>query len=370
MTVEPEISAVEPDVIEPGVIAPTEPTVNEDAAMGEAWDKYQEIEASDEVEGQLRGDDGRFVAALAPVEGEKAHESSLEGEEGAGDIVEGSTATPVSSAPEHLPQALKAEWENMSEVARNEVAKFSTESDRKFGELGNKYRDVKPIADRLSHAVENSPEFAGMTPDQLAQGAVELAAVQTRLTKAPVETIIEIMQHYGVMQEVSQLLTGQQLTPEIQNGVTQERGMAELRQQIASSQITPEQISQQVSDTLEQRETDTTVNGFIESKPLYSDVEAVMPEFVSMARNQQPDAPIIDVLEAAYDMAINAIPSVREKIRASEAATATATDNNLKRTESAKRAASINVKSASSGKGRTLTEDEVLGSTYDNAMAR
>ena len=74
------------------------------------------------------------------------------------------------------------------------------------------------------------------------------------------------------------------------------------------------------------------------------------------------------VLQKAYDMAINANPDVRAKVRAAEAK-ATAATPDPKKAAAVRNAVSINVKSSNSGKERPMTEEEAMASAYDRAMA-
>ena len=74
------------------------------------------------------------------------------------------------------------------------------------------------------------------------------------------------------------------------------------------------------------------------------------------------------ILQKAYDMAINANPDVRAKVRAAEAK-ATAGNPDPKKAAAVRNAVSINVKSSTTGKERAVTEEEAMASAYDRAMA-
>jgi hypothetical protein len=74
------------------------------------------------------------------------------------------------------------------------------------------------------------------------------------------------------------------------------------------------------------------------------------------------------ILQKAYDMAINANPDIRAKVRAAEAK-ATAGNPDPKRAAAVRNAVSINVKSSNSGKERIMTEEEAMASAYDRIMA-
>lgn len=340
----------------------TETVASEDDALGEVWDRLA-VDEDSEPKGPERGPDGKFVSAKDSPE----NEAPGGGEGGAAEAEspEASPSVEVSAAPAHLPQAIKNEWNKIPEAARTEMARLTTEWDRKFGEIGRQMESVRPIAEKLTRASQEYPEFQGMTADQLADGALELAAVQTRLARDPVSTILEVANHYGVTAMVAEQLTGQRADP---STAALHQEIAQLRQQLAQPQITPDIIEAQISQAIEQRETQAAVEAFSQESPYFGDVEHVMPHFVQMVREEQSDMPVLDVLRTAYDMAINAVPAVRDKIRASEGTT-TAAKINPERAEAAKRAASINVKSNANGKVRSLTEEELMASAYDRAMA-
>lgn len=347
-----------PEVTEAPKAAPSE-----DAELGAVWDKLQD---------QPRSEDGKFASREPVTEAVEDAETTEATERFTEEAQEQSEETqaeekPATAAPAHLPQAIKAEWEKIPEAARESLASFTQEWDRKFGELGKQLDTVRPIADQLMQATQTFPEFRGMTPQQLAEGALQLAAVQTRLGNDPVNTILDVANTYGVLPQLTEKLTGQQATPE-------QNELAGLRQEIlglkqaVSPQVTTEAIQEQVSQAVQLRDAEAAIEAFARTKPYYADVEAQLPVFVEMVREQQPDSPIPDVLEAAYDMAVNAIPAVREKVKAAEAQ-ATATEIKPERAEAAKKAASINVKSTSNGKVRSLSEEEEMAAAYDRAMA-
>jgi hypothetical protein len=117
------------------------------------------------------------------------------------------------------------------------------------------------------------------------------------------------------------------------------------------------------------RDVETQVSAFMQSKPHFADVQNDIPFFITRVKAANPNATAQEALEAAYDMAVNADPTVRQKVRADEAQKATPGAVDTKRTDAAKKAASINVKPAVNGRTKDMTEDELLGSVYEQAMA-
>lgn len=353
------------------ITTPAEPAPvdipGDDDAMGAVFDRLVTQNGAD------RGEGGKFTspaAAEGAQGGEQPPAGTLPPEGG-----EGAASSPVTAAPAHLPQALKAEWEKMPEVARAEVAKLTTEWDRKFGEIGKQYGAVKPIADKIMGAATQFPEFKGFTADQIADGALQLAAVQARLERGPesaVSTIMEVAKAYNVLPLLAQAFGQQGQQGDGQQVAQLQQHIARLEQQIARS-ANPEFIREQITSTMTERETETVVRAFAAKdgvKDYWADVEAQIPRFIQVVQGDpaSQEKSVEEILTEAYDMAINALPDVRAKVRAAEAK-ATAAQPDPKKTEAAKRAASINVPSTTSGKERVMTEDELLAAAYDRKMA-
>lgn len=345
--------------------APVESTpVDTDAEMGAVFDRLMTNNGAD------RGPDGRFAstkaeeAPAAELEPDaEAGQAEPEGDDGAQDAA---PAPEPVSAPAHLPEAIKSVWADMPETAQKAVAAHQADIDKKFGEQGRVLGAMRPVAETIFAAAARHPEFRGMTPEQIAQGAVSLADVQARMERDPVATTLQVIEQYGVADQIRAKLSD---APPSDAGQV----ISELRQEIAelkrSAQHSadPEYIQQHVSHAFENQKTQQAVSEFAASQPHFADVEQALPGFIEIARKTQPDAAPMELLKAAYDMAVHAIPDVRAKIAAAETKAA---DPDPARTEQAKRAASVNVKSKSTGKERIPTEHESMGAAYDRAMGR
>ena len=335
------------------------PSISEEDELGAAYDRIVTQNGAD------RGEDGKFKSAKEPVEGDEA---SLEGEDGDGGDGGSSTVSAASPAPANW-QGLDDVWKTIPPEHQEKVKAHFDELHRRMSDQGRMLAGVKPIADRLSQAVTQHPEFNGMNPDQLAEGAIRLAAVQAKLNKDPIGTMIEVAKSYNVLPQLQAALNGQQMPEEQQVVSSLQQEIAGLKQQLAAVSD-PTQIEGHVSRAFESRAAQDAVNQFATdpANSFWADVEPQMAGFIAIAKGQQPNAPIKDVLKSAYDMAVNALPEVRAKVEAA-AKKAAAQQPDPKRTEAAKKAASINVKSTSTGKERQMTEDEALGAAYDRVMA-
>lgn len=328
--------------------------VQDDTAdIGAAYDRIMVQNGSD------RGEDGKFTSA----NGEQADQQNP------AELQQPAEPAPASAAPAHLPQAIKADWEKIPETARAAIVAHQTEMDRKFGEVGKQLGEWKPLGERLTAVKNEFPEyFADSSPTKMAQSAAELAIVQAKLTKDPVGTLMQIMQVYGATDAIRSVLSGQQPTGESQNIQQLQQTIRGLQQKL-DEVGNPDFIGKHVEGILSQRETQTLVGDLSKDKPFYADVEADLPVFIEKAWGKLGEtATKKAVFDLAYDMAVNADPDTRAKAKAAEAK-ATAAIPDPKRTEQARRAASINVKSTSSGGDRQLSEQEALASAWDRAMA-
>jgi len=340
-----------------------------EADMGAVFDRLVTNNGAD------RATDGKFASVDVPKV-----ETASTGDGGVPPVEEGAGDKPVdvpvagdTPAPAHLPGAIKAQWATATPELRAAIAAHQSEMDRKFGEIGKQYGAVKPIADKLTHATQNFPDFAGMTPDQLAQGALELAAVQVNLNKNPIGTIMDIAKHYNVLPQLAQAFQAQGGQP-----VDADHGqlVAGLQQKISNLETqlskvsNPDTIRETVSTAFVERETETLVKQFAaaDGKDYWADVEADMPLYIKHVLDKGLAEGPKEILQTAYDMAINANPDVRAKVRAAEAK-ATAGKTDPKKAEAVRNAVSINVKSSNSGKERVMTEDEAMASAYDRVMA-
>lgn len=327
----------------------------EDDALGAVFDRLMANNGAD------RGEGGKFVSP-------KVEQASPGGEEGAGDGTDAPIVSDASPAPANW-NGLDDAWKALPQEHREKVKAHFDDLHRRMSDQGRQLANVKPIADHIAEATKAIPIFKGMSPDQVSQKALELAAVAVDLKRDPVNTLIEVANSSGVLRELAAKLTGQELPDDSQQVSVLLRRISALEAQAAQA-ANPDQIETQVSRVFESRAAQEVVNQFASdpANSFYAEVEPHIETFIPIATAQaKAGASLKDVLKSAYDMAINALPDVRAKVQA--AARAAAANPDTTRTEAAKRAASINIKSTSTGKERALTEAEALGSAYDRAMA-
>lgn len=346
-----EALTAEPAPVVVDVPVDTGPT--EDEALGAAFDRLMTNNGSD------RGEDGKFVSTNP----DKA--ASPGGEDGAGDGDAATVASDTSPAPANW-NGLDDAWKALPADLQAKVKPHFEDLHRRMSDQGRQLASVKPFADHMAQATQAIPTFKGMAPEQVSQKALELAAVAVELKRDPVGTLINIAHSTGQLEALAAKLSGQAMPEGTQQITDLKREIASLKNQLQQA-ADPSQIETQVSRVFEGRAAQEAVNQFASdpANSFFADVEPQMPAFITLAKEAKPGAPIKDVLQTAYDMAINALPEVRAKVQAAVKSAAA----DPARTEAAKKAASINVKSNSTGKERVLTEAESLGSAYDRAMA-
>lgn len=354
-------TATMPEATPAPIEAPVDTT---DADLGAAYDRVVTQNGAD------RGDGGKFVS---PNGSQPAAEGAETAETGLDEPKAPDPAVAAVGAPAHLPQAIKAHWDKYGPEAQAAIAAHQTEMDRKFGEVGKQLGQIKPLQDELAMAMERYPDLKGMTPTQLAQSAVRIAAVQMELNRNPVGTLIDIAKQVGALDKLAAVFTGQGGQGEPGQVVASlERKIHELETRLsraADPDSIRETVSTQLDETMAEREARTSLKDWSKDQPFYAEVEADLPYYVGkVIAERGRDRPHKDILSDAYDMAINANPEVRAKVRAAEAK-ATAAPTDPKRTEAARKAASINVPSTTSGRERVPSEDELLAAAYDRKMA-
>ena len=326
-----------------------------------------------------RDEQGRFVQEEPEENKEEPEEEtveatddspSLEGEEAGADDDAEKPPAEVSPAPAHLPKAIREAWAEIPEDVREEISKTQADLDKRAGDLGianARHKDIEEVTNEFKEYFDGTK--ASYKP---AEAMRYMFNIQRQMDHDPLGTIMQIAATYGLQEQLG-------ISPDANQETVK------LRQQVVSLQNqleehgNPEKISSIVSQTMEEKAVEQTIADFAQANEFYADVEHVMPSFIEVARDVEgEDASNAKVLQSAYEMAVQALPNVREKkaeadAKAKEAEKAKdekkATAPDPKRAQNARKAASINVKSNASGKPRELTEAEALDQAYERAMA-
>lgn len=363
-----EAPAETPEVVDT-LEAVDAPEVSDDDALG---DIYDQMTAEPVMETPDRDASGRFVAK----DGEAVVDEVVAAVEIAEDVdgadLDQEAAPVESDAPSYLPQEVRDGWAKLPEGARNAFAKSQQEMSAKLADMGRRAQGFEPIAQAVTNAAQQFPELMNKTPDQIAKDVFELAHTQVNLQRDPVGTMMQIAQQMGVLDQLGAKFNGQApqgngpaqpYNPQMENIKTQQE-IAQLKQQLQNAN-NPANIQQVVTQEIATRDANTEVLAFASGKEHWAAVEPALPKFIQAAQATRGEgASNTDILQAAYDMAINAYglkatPATPEK--------AVVTPN-PKRTEAVIKAKSANVTSRSS-KSSPVSEMDALGSVYDRMMS-
>lgn len=347
-------------------ITPIEPgIVTDDQSMGDAYDRIMSMpddEATPET-APNRDEQGRFKAKSDETQASIPPDQPGEAEAKAPGVSDRAPAS--TSLPANLPPDMADAWAAIPEAHRDRFGKVFTDLHQKMSDMGRQtaaYRDLKPVIDDMTATYADHFQN-GMRP---ADAVNYLLTIQKDMDTDPVETILRIGTHYKVLPQIAAKLGIQQ--GEQQGGayITQlEQTIKGLEQRITQA-VSPDRINSEITRAMSEREVEQAVERFATEKPFYADVESYLPQFVAIAREQQPDANRLEWLASAYDMAVNAIPAVREKARAAAGQPAAAKPD--PRAAAAQRASAINVTSTSSGRSKPKSESEAMGEVYDRLM--
>ena len=357
---------------EPVAVTPvSSPEPSSDEALGAIWDKFQAEGVSDdepapvadsEAEpGPVRDDKGRFVAKQA-----SAGASPPETPEGAEDEA---PALSGQAAPPALPANWRPDmadlWNKLEPGDRDRMGKWSQEVHTRMSDMGRKisgYSEVQSVMDDMVQTYHE--RFQGPDAMRPVDAIKFLYSVQKDMDARPVETLLEIAARYDAIPALAKALG---LNGQGDSSAALQRTIQQLESRLAGM-VSPDHINTQISRAMTERETAQAVERFKSEKPFYADVEPVLPQFIDIAWSQKPDANALEALATAYDMAVNAIPAVREKALAAASKAAAPKPDPL-RAAAAKKAASINVTSTSSGKVKPRSEEDAMSETWDRLMA-
>lgn len=333
------------------------PEISEEQALSEAFDRLtaEGIEPGPEPE-----------EAPAP-EAEAAEEPEAAEDAPEPEADEAPEDAEVPEMPPVLPANLKAAWAQLSPENREAVQQSFQKLNVKMAEQGRVVQAVKPIHDVLMQALESIPTIQHMTPDQLARDVFQMASIQGQMAQDPVGTLLGIAQHYGALDGIRHVLTGQgdqQASAQTQQMAQEIRRLQALLQQ----QMNPDAIEQRVMSSITKRELTQMVGEYAKGKELWGDVQQKLPRFIPDAiESLGPSASAQDVLDLAYDMAVHAIPDLRAKVLAAAPAPARP---DPERTAAQRRAKSVNVTSRTAGQPRAMSEEDALAAAYDRAASR
>lgn len=338
---------------------PVSTPVDADADLGAIWDRV-------ERDNGAARENGKFVSPNAAATPEITE--PLEGGEGE------AAAVAETSTPEAVEVPLPSSWRGKEELwgkiptdLKEPLRAHQEELHKTLSQQGQALSAYKPIGDVIQ---KYGDYFDGRTAAYKPAEAVDyLFNLQRQMDANPINTLLEIADTYELRPKLVEMFGGQAgsgqqtdnnsvLLAEINQLKTIIRGMGDPSKidERISSRLSEERQSKEVEDEISRVATK-------DAMPLYSEIpEADLVHFINRSWAKLGETASREaVLKSAYDMAINADPDLRAKAAAAKAAVA----GDPERVAAAKRANSTNIRSTSTGKGRELTDDELLGQVFD-----
>ena len=290
-------------------------------------------------------------------------------EEGADDSAEGEAEEPKPESvqiPSELPASIRKDWANLSEEARDAILTREREANRKLAEVGRMNSGLAPIRDELVNIARDFPDLADMKPQQVAKVLRETAQSFQKLNADPLNTLMGEIQRRGLTDAARQALGGQQPQQESMHVSQLLQKIEGLERHIARISD-PSVIDERVMQINQQQTVQGAVEELSRSAPHWAAVEEALPNFIQAAQAIMPNASPSEVLQEAYQMAVQRI--VPETDRATPQAADKAATADPERTRAALKARAVNVNGKASGTPRPMTNREAMSATYDRLMS-
>lgn len=257
--------------------------------LSAVWDKQF-------TNGVEKDEKGRFVSSKPKDEAPQTNSADQP------QAAQPEPAKPVHEAPLSWSAEAKAHWAKLPPEAQTYIAQRESEAHKAITTQGERLKSFEPLDEVLSHY---KGDFArrGVQP---AQALATLFEAQRKLDTNPLDGLVSIGLSYGI--DLRPLLNGQPAQV-----VQQNPDVASIRNEIAEVK---QQISARQQQEFAQRATrlETQVLEFSKDKPYFKDVENDVLDLIPVYQRRHPDASEIDVLSKAYDAAIYANSTVRERI--------------------------------------------------------
>lgn len=339
------------------------PRQSDDELMEAAFSALEESEAG---EGAERDQNGRFVARQRAES--EAEPSPSEGEQ-PGEQPPASSTVPSDASQAAIP----ANWHGQDELwnaipaeLRPKIAEIQRGLHETASQQGRTLAALKPVSQAIAeyrHYFDGSLKDASGKAIQYEPGEAisYLFKVQSDMDKNPTETILQIVDRYGVRDQLFALLggDGSASVPDQRDAT-----ITELRQQVArlTQQVDPAKLEEQVTAVIDKRQNGAELDAFasdVKKAPLWKEVVADLPFFIRKVRAEPGGENLSrsQILERAYNKAVDADPALRSKAAALKAAA----NGQQQQPDRARAARSINVHSRpGSGGGAPKTDDEAM----------
>jgi hypothetical protein len=333
--------------------AALEPVTNPDAALdselAKAWDDaHSDGEEVDSTVNSNRDEQGRFKST------KPAAEPVLEGGEQKSDPTppEGETGTETPPAPVHQPppswsgEAKAKLWSALPPEAQEYVSQRESAAHRAITQAGQRLKQYEPI-DQIVREYASHFERHKVSPPDAFRALVE---AQNHLENDPVGGLIQIGLSYGVDLRPLLGIEGGLKDTGSDPVVGALKSRIDQLESMVSEQRQRDQQAAQRQEQHEQQELHSTITEFSKDKPFFAEVR---PTMAALLRSGQAED-----LASAYDMAIHAVPAVRQRILQDQRKQDDERANAA--VSRAKRAAAVNTRSIPATATPRSNDDELL----------
>jgi len=302
---------------------------------------------------------------------QQAQPGAVEGEEEITDQPQteddGQPEAVATEPPQSWSAAQREMWAKIPPEARDYIAQRETEATKTISRMGQELSRFRPLNELLT---KHQDTFARHGADPQT-GISRLLDVQHSLDRDPYGTVAAIAEMYGVdltAYAAQQQMDEQGGQPQYQPDpvlIQTRQELAQLRQQLTEREQRENQFREYQAQEL-QRQTDEEVSKWSANKEHF-DNPAVKQMMAAAIANGTADT-----LDDAYDMAVHAIPSIRQKVTEAErkASEAQRAAEKAKHASQAKRASSVNAgtarRAANVPSGR-WDSDEYMNSVFERA---
>lgn len=328
---ETEAATEAPESPAPEAAPAPEPSLSE--TLASAYDKAQGADDSPR-EGPARDDAGRFASKEKPQE---APAEAAEPEDPA-----------IATAPQSWDAQKRELWGKLPADVRKYIADREGETHKRISELGSEVAKLKPLEQviapyRQAFALSGLPEHVVMQ---------QLLETQQLLQRDPVNGLRWVAQQLGV--PVEHLAAA---APQAPQDPHVQALMSEVQQLKAATQAQQEQARAAMEAGLS-----AEIQSFAKERPHFEAVRAEMGRLIQAGAATD--------LADAYDKAVWATPSTRDLMLAEQRKAAVEAQEQARKAEAAKRAATVNVRGASApgatAAPRTIRES--LSAAYDRSV--
>lgn len=271
----------------------------------------------------------------------------------------------VPEAPTYLPEDVRKHWATLPEDAREALSTSQKRMSERLAEAQKLVIGLDPIKGALVTAAKEMPHLANMKPAQIASEMLELAKVSAQFNRAPVETLVGLIDKHNMRDAIRQVLGG---NPEAgQQTAAMAKEIADLKAQL-SRVADPEYLREQVAAVSTQERVFETVTSFQREAEHWADVEDRIPMLIPAVKAKLGEtAPPAAVLKEAYELAVNLY--LPEKAKAATSAEPVAPPDPA-RAKAAIQAKAVNITGKVESKPRELSEREAFFAAYDRANRR